>query len=201
MEYIVIGDKALDDVVSSIEEVYNDNPKENVRFRLIHVLVANRELIERISKLPIIIECQPEFLRTDINWVEQRLGKQRAKYAYAWKEFINRGVVVTSGSDSPVKYYNPFAGICAAVTRQNYDGKPESGWNPEQKFTVFEAVSCYTKNAAYSSFEENIKGTVKKNKLADFIIIDKDPFKIEKTEIKDIAVLKTYLGGRKVFER
>jgi len=87
------------------------------------------------------------------------------------------------------------------VTRKNLEGKPEGGWYPENCIGVYDAVCMYTKNAAYSSYEENIKGTVTVGKLADFIVLDEDAFAMDPMKIKDIQVRSTYLGGKLVYER
>jgi len=92
-------------------------------------------------------------------------------------------------------------GIYAITTRCGMDGYPEGGWFPEEKVTVYEALEMYTKNAAYVSFEEDLKGTIEAGKLADFVILNKDLFHTEPEKIKDIQVEKTYLGGRMVYER
>lgn len=196
-----IGDKAIDCVVSAIEKAYAENPRPNARFRLIHVLGINKELIERCKKLPVMFDVQPKFLASDVRWAEDRLGPERSHYGFAWKKLIDAGFVVTGSSDCPVEPYNPFLGIYAAVTRQGLDGWPEGGWFPENKLSVYEALSMYTKNGAYASFEENIKGTITPGKLADFAVLDADPYKVEPSALKDIAVLKTYLGGEITFEK
>ena len=86
------------------------------------------------------------------------------------------------------------------MTRQDLDGWPEGGWYPENKLSVYEALCLYTKNGAYASFEEKIKGTIAPGKLADFILLDADPYAVPPAELKNIRVLKTYLGGEVTFE-
>ena len=108
---------------------------------------------------------------------------------------LDAGLILTGGSDCPVVSYNPFEGIFAAVTRQDFNGYPEEGWYPEEKLSVYEAICLFSKNTAYATGEENIKGTIEKGKLADFIIIDRDPFLINPVDIPQIKVLKTFVGG------
>lgn len=196
-----IGDRAIEHVVSAIEKAYAENPQPNARFRLIHVLGINQQLIDRCKKLPVMFDVQPKFLASDVHWAEDRLGPERSPYGFAWKKLIDAGFVVTGSSDCPVEPYNPFLGIYAAVTRQDFDGWPEGGWYPENKVSVYEALSMYTKNGAYASFEENIKGTITPGKLADFIIVDADPYAVEPAALKDISVLRTYLGGEITYEK
>ena len=194
-----IGDRGLDVAVSAIEEVYRKNPKNDPRFRIIHAYITNEDLIQRMKKLPIILDIQPNFVATNIKWSEDRLGPERVKYAYPWRRLIDEGFILAASSDLPVEHFNPFFGVHAIVTRKNRDGFPEGGWYPEQRVTPYEAIEMYTKNAAYASYEEKIKGTISKGKLADFIVLDQDPFEIKIDELKDVKVEKTYLGGEEVF--
>ncbi|WP_207706955.1 amidohydrolase [Alkalibaculum sporogenes] len=196
-----IGDKGLDIALNAIENVYYKNPKPDYRFRLIHVMVLNENLIERLKSLPVVLDIQPKFVSSNVKWSEQRLGKERAKLSYPWRRLIDEGLVLTGGSDSPVEPYNPMLGVYAVVTRKNLEGYPPQGYYPAQRVTVYEALSMYTKNAAYASFEENIKGSIAVGKLADFIILDRDPFVVECDCLKDIVVEKTYLAGRDVYTR
>ena len=87
------------------------------------------------------------------------------------------------------------------TTRQDLEGYPEGGYYPQQRVTTYEAIEMYTKNAAISTFEEDLKGTIKEGKLADFIVLDKDPFESEAKKLKDILVEQTWLGGDQVFKR
>lgn len=197
-----IGDKGVEIALDAMEECYFENPKPDVRFRLIHAIVLREDLIERIKKLPVIVDIQPRFTSNyNIWWSEDRLGPERIRYAYAWNTLIKEGIVLTGSSDSPVEPYDPLLGVYSIVCRQDLSGKPEGGWMPQERVSVYDAFCLYTKNAAYSSYEENIKGTIREGKLADFAVLDADPFEVEPQKIKDIKVLQTYLGGEKVFDR
>jgi predicted amidohydrolase YtcJ len=191
-----IGDRGVEAAISAFEAVYRENEKKDPRFRLIHASVTNQEQIERMKRLPLMIDIQPAFATSaDIDWMDARVGPERAKYAYPFRTFIDNGVLLAGGSDCPVETFDPFFGIYGAVNRQAADGHPEGGFYPQERLSVYEAISLYTKNAAYASFEESIKGTVEEGKLADFIVIKEDPFEIDPKRLKDIEVEKTYLGG------
>lgn len=196
-----IGDKGIDIALNAIEAVYFENPKPDYRFRLIHVLVVNEEIIERMKKLPLVLDIQPKFVSSNVKWSEQRVGPERAKLTYPWRRLIDEGLVLTGGSDSPVEPYNPMLGVYAVVTRQSLEGEPVEGYYPEQRVSVYEALSMYTKNAAFASFEEDIKGTISEGKLADFIILDMDPFVIDPSQLKDVVVEATYLGGSPIYQQ
>ncbi|WP_415930011.1 amidohydrolase [Zhenpiania hominis] len=196
-----IGDRAAEMLLEAIEKAYFPNPKKNVRFRLIHMSLINESIIQRMKKLPVIIDIQPMFVSTNVRWSESRVGHERAKYNYCWRRLIDEGFLLTGGSDAPCESFDPLKGTYAIVTRQGLDGYPEEGWFPEERVTPYEALSMYTKNAAYASYEEHIRGTIEAGKYADFVILDKDVFKVPHPEIKNISVLRTYLGGNLVYEK
>ena len=191
-----IGDKALEMTLTSIENVLKVFPYNGQRFRIIHAQLINESLLERMKRLPLVVDIQPSFVSSDLEWIKDRLGENRLRHcAYAWKTMQDAGLILAGGSDCPVESYNPFKGIFAAVTRQDCQGYPQGGWYPEEKLSVYEAICLFSKNAAYASGEENVKGTIENGKLADFIIIDRDPFLIKPIDIQKIKVLKTFLGG------
>jgi hypothetical protein len=136
---------------------------------------------------------------SDKNMAEKRVGPERIKGAYAWRKFLDTGAVIPNGTDAPVEKVNPFHVLFASVTRQSRDGEPAGGWYPEEKMTREEALRSYTIWAAYAAFEETIKGSIREGKLADFIVIDRDYMKCPDSEIKDIRVMQTILGGKVVF--
>ena len=197
----VIGDRAADMFVKAIETVCAEEPKPDPRFRLIHLSVVNEDLIARMKKLPVIADIQPMFIHTDLPFLEDRLGQERCRYSNAWGRLKEEGILMTGSSDGPGSPYDPLEGIWAAVCRTNLSGEPEGGWHPEHKLSVYDAVCLYTINAAYSSYEEKIKGTIEEGKLADFVILDRDLFGIDPMEIKDANVVKTVLGGKTVYEK
>ena len=107
------------------------------------------------------------------------------------------GLNVSNGSDAPVETANVLKGMQCAITRSSLD--KDNTYLIDQAFSVEEAIKSYTINGAYASFEENIKGLIQENYLADFVILDKDLFNVDVNKIKDIKVLKTYLNGKCVF--
>jgi hypothetical protein len=143
---------------------------------------------------------QPYHAIDDGRWAEPLIGPERIKSMYVFKSLFDAGAVVAFGSDWPVAPATPLEGIYAAATRRTLDDKNPDGWVPEQKITVEQALKAYTKNAAYASFEENVKGTLEAGKLADFVVLDMDITAIDPVMIREVKVLKTYVGGRKIFE-
>lgn len=196
-----IGDRALENVVTALETVYTENKKSDPRFRIIHATCCSPELIRRMKELPVILDVQPPFITSDLDWAPERLGPERIKNAYLAKTYLDNGFLLTGSSDSPVDPFDPFYGIWSVVCRRAADGHPADGWRPEECIGVYDALCMYTKNAAYASFEENLKGTLEPGKLADFVVASEDLFRIDPFCIKDVIALSTYLGGEEVYRR
>ena len=142
---------------------------------------------------------QPTHCTSDMGWAEKRIGPTRIKGAYAWRSVLKTGAHVPISSDFPGETLNPFYGIYAAVTRQDPQGKPDVGWYPEQRMTMEEALRGYTIEAAYAEFEEKQKGSIEQGKLADLIVISKDPTTVAPRELLRISVLKTFIHGKLVY--
>ncbi|RXT03841.1 amidohydrolase [Ammoniphilus sp. CFH 90114] len=196
-----IGDGAIQQSINVYERVLKEDPLPDHRWKIEHFQVANAEEIQKIAELGIMPSMQPVHATSDKNMAEDRVGPERIKYAYAWRKTIDAGSHIVGGSDAPVELVNPFHGIYAAITRMDREGTPEGGWYPEEKMTREEALRAFTIWAAEGHFEENLKGSLEVGKLADFIVIDRDIMKCPETEIKDIQVLKTVLGGEVVYEK
>ena len=142
------------------------------------------------------------FIPINVRSADSRMGDtERGAYTFAYKKMMDAGLMLTGGSDSPCDSFNPLDGVYALVNRKDYTGYPEGGWHPQECIGVYDALRMYTYNAAYSSYEETIKGTIKEGKLADFVVLDADIFKVDPMKIKDIKVEKTYLGGKLVYSR
>ena len=171
-----------------------------LRNRIEHSQIITLQDIPRFAKLGVIASMQPTHATSDMNMAEDRVGPERILGGYAWRRLLDAGVVVASGSDFPVELSNPFHGLYAAVTRQGRDGKPDGGWYADQALTRAEALHSFTLAAAYSANQENRLGSLEKGKWADFIMIDRNYFTVPASEIDDIEVVATWVGGRKVFD-
>lgn len=189
-----IGDRALATVLKVYERVLKELPKPH-RHRIVHCQVGNLELYKKLAGLGLNINIQPAQTATDVPIMNPRLGDEREKQCHNWRTLTDLGVMISGSSDVPVEFPNVFYGIHAVVNRKNINNKPEEGWIPEEAVTVEEALKMYTINAANVAFEDDIKGTLTEGKLADMVIIDKDPFEINKNNIKDIKVEATIVGG------
>jgi len=181
-----IGDKAMNTAIKAFEKALEKVPDADRRHRIEHASVLNEELIQRMKSLGVIASVQPHFIVSDF-WVENRLGKKRARWVYPFKSLLKAGVIVCGGSDCPVEPISPLLGIWAAVVKQQ---------TSEECLTVEEAIRLYTVNAAYANFEETLIGTIEEGKLADMVVLSDDPFKIKLEKIRDIDVLMTLVGGQ-----
>jgi len=171
-----------------------------LRNRVEHSQIIALEDIPRFAKLGVIASMQPTHATSDMNMAEDRVGPERILGGYAWRRLLDAGAVIASGSDFPVELSNPFHGLYAAVTRQGRDGEPEDGWYSDQALTRAEALHSFTLAAAYAAHQEDRLGSLEPGKWADFIIIDRDYFTIPASEIDDIKVLQTWVGGEKVYD-
>ncbi|WP_338965610.1 amidohydrolase [Fusobacterium nucleatum] len=203
-----IGDRALDMTLTAIEYTLkttkekgmtDEEQKNRLPFRIIHVQMIDDDLLKRMKKLPLVLDIQPIFLCTDLHWIEDRIGKERLKGSFALKTMEKAGLIQTGGSDCPVETYEPLKGIYAAVTRQDMEGYPTEGFLPEERLSVYEALCMYTKNVPYATGQESVLGTLEIGKFADLTVLEKNLFKIDKKEIKDIKVEQTYVAGNCVF--
>lgn len=195
-----IGDNAIQTLLNIYERVIKENGARDRRLRIEHAQHIAKEDIERFSELEIIASVQPYHAIDDGRWAEELIGTERIKTTYAFNTLINKNTMLAFGSDWPVAPGSPLDGIYAAVTRRTLDGKNPNGWVPEQKITLEQVLVAYTKNGAYASFDEKIKGTLEPGKLADFLLFNTDFRKIDAKDIRDIKVQATYLGGKKVYE-
>lgn len=194
-----IGDAANREVLDAYERALRDTPAEDHRFRIEHAQLLHEADIPRFAKLGVIASMQPAHCTSDMRWVEERIGPERAKGAYACRSLLDAGATIAGGSDFPVESPNPFLGLHAAVTRQNAAGEPEGGWRSEQRITREEALRAFTLGAAYAAFEEGVKGSITPGKFADFVVVDRDVMTCEPGEIAGTKVLRTVIGGETVY--
>ncbi len=196
-----IGDKANFMTLNAFEKAIKETGAKDHRLRIEHAQVVRPEDMHRFSELGIIPSMQPTHATSDMYWAEKRLGYERAKGAYAWKSIMKKGAKIAGGSDFPVENPNPLWGFFAAITRYDHTGWPEGGWHPDEKMTREDALRCFTINAAYSAFEEGLKGSLKPGMLADFVVLSKDIMTIPEMEILKTEVLMTVIDGEIVYSK
>jgi predicted amidohydrolase YtcJ len=193
-----IGTEANHVLLNMYEEVLQDNNQK--RFRIEHAQHLLPEDVKRFSQLGVIASMQPYHCIDDGRWAETKIDYERCKTTYAFRDLIDQNAIIAFGSDWDVAPVSPLWGIYAAVTRRTLDSKNPTGWVPEQKISVEEAIKGYTLNGAYADFSEKHKGSIEVGKLADFVVLSENLFEIEPGEIKDVKVEMTIVGGEIVFE-
>lgn len=193
-----IGDNANKIILDLYEQYIANTKTKQMRHRIEHAQILRLQDIPRFAELGVIASMQATHATSDKNMAQDRLGEERILGAYAWQKLIKANAIIAGGSDFPVESANPFFGLHAGVTRQDRQNQPESGWFPKESMTIEQAFKTFTLNAAYAAHQENIIGTLGKNKKADFILIDQDIFKIDKTKIWKTNVLQTWVDGKKV---
>ena len=200
-----IGDEAIDTLLDMYEHVISVNGPKERRFRIIHTqVIRGPEVAARMARLGIIAEVQPYHAIDDMRWMEERIG-ERSRWAYAFKTLRDAGVTLSFGSDWPgtnAAWYtaDPLKGMYAAVTRQTLEGEPAEGWYPEERIDLETAMRAYTVNNAWVAGEESLKGALKPGMLADLVVLDRDPFAVPPSELKDLRVLMTFVGGKTVYD-
>jgi predicted amidohydrolase YtcJ len=202
MNIHAIGDAANRQVLNAFDYVYGELEDQTaLRHRIEHAQVVALEDIPRFKDLEIIASMQPTHATSDMNMAEDRVGSERIEGAYAWQTFLNQGTVIAGGSDFPVEDVNPFYGLYSAVTRKDHDGMPPGGWYSEQRMSRIEALRAFTIDAAYAAHQEDMIGTLEPGKWADFILIDRNFFKVDASEIWQTEVLETWVAGEKVYQK
>ncbi len=193
-----IGDAANRAAIDAYGDVLK-GPNDH-RFRVEHAQVVAPEDFAKFKQYSVIASMQATHATSDMPWAETRLGPERIKGAYAWQTFMNLGVRVTDGSDFPVESPNPLWGLYAAITRQDKTGQPAGGWFPNQRMTREQALRSWTVEGAYAAFEENKKGSLEADKMADFIMLSGDVMTMPEIDIPKARVNMTVVGGKIVHQ-
>jgi len=199
-----IGDEANNVLLNYLEELNRQNGVRDRRFRLVHAQVIAPDDFKRLGKLGVVAEVQPFHLSDDMRWMEERIGRERCKGAYAFKSIKDSGAVLCFGTDWPgtsASEYpiNPMLGIYAAVSRQTLSGEPPGGWFPEQRISIEEAIRAYTYNTAYANFEEKTKGSIEVHKVADLVVLSRNLLQASPREILETRVVYTIVAGKVVY--
>ncbi|PWN05148.1 amidohydrolase [Rhodohalobacter mucosus] len=202
MNIHAIGDAANRQVLDGFEYINNElDGQADLRHRVEHAQIVALDDIPRFVDLNLIASMQPTHATSDMNMAEDRVGPDRIRGAYAWQTFLDQGTVIAAGSDFPVEDVNPFYGLYSAVTRQDHEGMPPGGWYSEQRMSRIETIRAFTIDAAYSAHQEEVLGTLEPGKWADFILIDRDFFEVEASQIWQTEVNETWVAGKRVFQK
>jgi predicted amidohydrolase YtcJ len=175
------------------------NGKNDKRWRIEHAQVVNQKDFDLFGNNNIVPSVQPTHATSDMYWAEERLGKERLKGAYAYKQLLQQNGWIPLGTDFPVEDISPFKTFLAAVVRKDASGFPANGFQVENALTREEAIRGMTIWAAKAGFMENETGSLQAGKKADFIMLDKDLMKVDEKDILNVKVFSTFINGKKVY--
>src|SRR5208282_2479525 len=198
LETHAIGDRAIDEVLDSYAAVIKQLGLKDARFRIVHAGISTLAVQKRMRELNVVIDGNPPFVYWIGSWF-QKYGPERVRWSYPAKSYIENGIIEAAGSDVAVTPISPWWGIWAAIVRR--DLKSGQILAPEERISIEQALTLYTRNGAYAGFEEDRKGALEPGKLADFIVVDRDVLTVPADELKDVRVLQTFVSGRSVYER
>ena len=193
--------RASPQILDLFGDVIRANGERDRRFRIEHAQHIAPKDFDRFAAMKVIASVQPYHAIDDGRWAERRIGPDRIKTTYAFRTLIDKGVRLALGTDWTVAPLNPMLTLYAATTRATLDGKHPEGWVPEQKISIVEAVRAYTSGSAFAEFQDAVKGTIVRGKLADLVILSDDVFSIPAARLKDVQVLTTVAGGKVVHQR
>lgn len=193
-----IGDSANRVMLNLYASAIQNNPDH--RWKIEHAQVVDSIDFDYFEAVHIIPSVQPTHCTSDMAWAEKRLGKERIKYAYAYKTLLEKTGMLVLGTDFPVENISALATFYAAITRMDKKGNPAGGFYPEERLSREEALKGMTIWPAFSNFQENQKGSLEEGKDADFIVLTKDIMTIEPKDILTTFVSKTYVNGELVYD-
>lgn len=200
-----IGDRANREVLDIYErtfQLYPESVQEDPRFRIEHAQHFHPDDIPRFAAMGVIPSMQAVHMSSDRPWAISRLGLRRIKWgAYMWQTLLQSGARIVNGTDAPVEPITPLASLYASVSRRTLEGKPEGGYEPNERMTREQALRSYTLDAAHAAFREDRKGSIAVGKWADLTIFDKDLMTIPEEEILDTEVEMTVIGGEIVYQK
>ncbi|MBN7815623.1 amidohydrolase [Algoriphagus sp. YJ13C] len=194
-----IGDSANRTLLDIYAKVLKG--KNDLRWRIEHAQVVNPDDVSKFAEYSVIPSVQPTHATSDMYWAEQRLGPERIKHAYIFKELLDQNGIIALGSDFPVEFINPLYGFHAAVARKDKNNWPDEGFQTENKLTREEALKGMTIWAAYANFEENLKGSIEAGKLADLVIMENDIMVEDSEKLRDLPIWATIIGGETVYQK
>jgi predicted amidohydrolase YtcJ len=196
-----IGDRANAILLAIYDSVARVHGTRDRRFRVEHAQHLRREDIPKFGQGRIVPSMQPYHAIDDGRWVQQRIGPERIKTTYAFRDLLNSGAPLAFGSDWTVATIDPLWGVYAAVTRRTLDNKNPRGWVPEQKITLAEALKAYTAGNAWGVFAEHQWGTLAPGLDADVVVLDHDLFKMAPESLATARVSVTIVGGKIVYRK
>lgn len=197
----VIGDAAIEQLLNVLEYMENkEGPRRTYPHKISHIQICRPDQVERVSRLDVVCDVQPNSIASDARMSVSRLGEERLDWAFPFKSLMTKGVTLLGSSDCPVEPFNPFLGLRAAVLRKDMSNFPNNGWNREESLTIEEALQLYTTNPPKAVGKGEKKGILTPGYLADVVVLDRDIFDIDPESYPDIKVKANIIDGKIVFE-
>jgi predicted amidohydrolase YtcJ len=193
-----IGDRAMDEVLDSYAETAKALNLSDPRFRIVHGGLSTPAIQKRLKDQRVVVDGNPAFVYWIGSWFK-KYGPERVRWSYPGKSYLANGIVAGAGSDVPVTPMTPWWGIWAAVVRRELTTGEILA--PEERLSIREVLTLYTRNGAYIGFEEKSKGSLEPGKLADFIVVDRDVLKVPSDELKDVQVVMTFVAGELSYKK
>jgi len=194
-----IGDRGNTYVLDHYAQVLGKN--NNRRWRIEHAQMVDDDDMRKFKEYSVLPSMQPSHCTSDMNWLPERIGKQRLKLISRWQSFIKLGLKIPGGSDCPIETGNPLFEFYAAITRQNHNSYPELGFQPQEKVYPKEALKMFTTWGAYGSFNENNQGQISLGYNGDLTVISEDILSVPAKNILDIEILYTIVNGKIVYQK
>jgi hypothetical protein len=191
----VNGDVAIDMYLTSVERAQKLFPRRDVRPKLTHATLAYPDLIARMKALDAVPACFTSYAYYNPDKFKF-YGEALMEHMMPYRSYLDAGIKVAGGCDFPPGPFSPLMGIQGMVTRTGWNGET---WGANQRISVDEALRVYTMNGAYNAHEEDVKGSIARGKLADFVLLSDDPHQVSPDKIKDIQIVRTVVGGRTTY--
>lgn len=194
-----IGDRAVSDTLDAIEANLPESRRKGIRHRIEHAQMIHPKDISRFNELGVIASVQPAHAVADRDMADREWGSRSVR-AYPFSQLRAAGAAFAFGSDGPVDTPDPIYGIHCAVNRNAPGESPDKAWHPAERLSVIDAVSAYTRGAAYAAGKEDMLGDLSTGKYADFVVLSQDIMRVKPHEISGVKVEATAVGGRFVVE-
>jgi len=181
--------------------IYKDflKTRNDLRWRIEHAQIVHPEDFRLFGDYSVVPSVQTTHATSDMSWAPSRVGPERIRGAYAYKQLLEQNGWIPNGSDFPIEQINPLFGFFAGFARMDQDGRPEGGWQTENALTREECLKAMTIWAARSCFEEKERGSIEPGKKADFVVLEEDIMTADPLRVPKIKVLQTWIGGEQVF--
>jgi predicted amidohydrolase YtcJ len=192
-----IGDLSITMILDAYETALTAHPRSDARPRIEHCGICTPAHLERMRRLGVLAIPQPSFIYYLGDSYIENFTSEQLSLSYPGRAWIDHGIVAAGSSDAPVVSADPFVNLRSAITRLTQDGQR---MGPDQGVTVDEAIRMFTLNGAYASFEEHLKGSIIEGKLADLVVLDRDPRQVAPVELHTLRAEMTVIDGRVVYE-